>query len=102
MADRMELQKKLCSILGSNNVYFEPPENIKINYPCFIYSIESPYTTGANNKLYSYMNSYSVTYINRDPHIEIIEKMLSSFTYATTGSSYVSDGLHHYTFDIFF
>lgn len=102
MTDRMILQKKLCSILGTNNVYFEPPENIKLNYPCFIYFSGSPFTSSANNKLYLFTNSYNVTYIDINPCTDIIKIMLSNFDYITTGSSFVNDGLHHYTFDIFF
>jgi len=37
MAPRLELQEVLESLLGSRNVYFQPPLNLKMNYPCIIY-----------------------------------------------------------------
>jgi len=33
MGTRLELQNLLENILGSRNVYFQPPENLKLNYP---------------------------------------------------------------------
>ena len=31
-----KLGKALIELLGSNNVYFQPPESIKIDYPCIV------------------------------------------------------------------
>ena len=38
MDRRLQLHEELCSVLGSRNVYFQPPETIKLTYPCIIYS----------------------------------------------------------------
>ena len=34
---RLELDADLRALLGSTNVYFQPPETKKLKYPCFIY-----------------------------------------------------------------
>ena len=38
MASRIKLQAKLEELLGSRNVYYQPPETLKIEYPAIIYS----------------------------------------------------------------
>ena len=37
MAGRLELQSKLEELLGTRNVYYQPPESIKIGYPAIVY-----------------------------------------------------------------
>ena len=39
MRDRLDLHECLCKILNSNNVYFQPPENVRMNYPAIVYSL---------------------------------------------------------------
>ena len=38
MASRLNLQDKLEEVLGSKQVYFQPPESLKLKYPCIVYS----------------------------------------------------------------
>ena len=37
MADRKALQADLEQLIGSRNVYYQPPENVKMNYPAIVY-----------------------------------------------------------------
>ena len=37
MKTRYELHEFLCEILGSRNVYFQPPESVKMKYPAIVY-----------------------------------------------------------------
>ena len=43
MASRLELQDTLETILESRNVYFNPPESIKMNYPAIIYKLDDTF-----------------------------------------------------------
>lgn len=101
MADRMELQKKLCSILGTNNVYFEPPENIKIDYPCFIYELEIPLNVTANNQSYILFTHYNIVYIDSNPDNDMIKKLIQNFKNISAGNPYTVNNLHHYPFDLY-
>ena len=38
MASRLELQTKFENILGSRNVYFQPPASVQMRYPAIVYS----------------------------------------------------------------
>ena len=37
MERRLELHEALCEVLGSRNVYFQPPDNVTMRYPCFVF-----------------------------------------------------------------
>ena len=46
MASRLDLQSKLEKLLGNKNVYYQPPESLKMEYPAIRYSrsdIDSKY-----------------------------------------------------------
>ena len=58
MASRVDLQAKLEEILGSRNVYYKAPENIKMSYPAIIYSLNNIEDRNANNSSYIRNRSY--------------------------------------------
>ena len=37
MSSRIELQDELENLLGSKNVYYQPPESVKMEYPAIVY-----------------------------------------------------------------
>ena len=49
MASRPELQTKLEELLGNRNVYYQPPESVKIEYPAIVYSKIRIDTRSADN-----------------------------------------------------
>jgi len=102
MASRLELQEKLEEFLGRRNVYFQPPESVKLQYPCIIYSLNRIETKGANNKVYLMHKSYSVSIIDKNPDSEFPEKLLESFECCAMDTSYKIDNLYHYVFTLFY
>ena len=58
---RLKLQETLEQVLGSKNVYFQPPESMRLKYPCIVYGISSGDTIFANNVPYKFDISYQVT-----------------------------------------
>ena len=52
MRDRIGLHEILCETLGSKNVYFQPPESVKMNYPAIVYSRSDIENDHANNQVY--------------------------------------------------
>ena len=101
MADRSELNAKFVSILGSGNVYFQPPETIKMRYPCIVYDISGIPEKFANNGPYKVDRRYSVTVIDRDPDSKIPDDILK-LRYCTFDRHFVSDNLHHFTFTLYY
>lgn len=101
MDRRLELQTILESILGSRNVYFQPPSTIKLSYPCIIYErsyIDSKY---ANNAKYNTRVRYSLTLIGRSPESTIVEELLK-LPYCSYDRFYTADTLNHDTFTLYY
>ena len=101
MASRLNLQKLLENILGSRNVYFQPPESIKIQYPCIIYDRNRGRSFQANDDLYNYRKSYTLTVIDKNKDSEIPDR-LEALRYCTMDRYYPADNLHHWTFIIYY
>lgn len=40
MNSRIDLHEELRAILGSGFVYFQPPESVKMIYPCIVYALD--------------------------------------------------------------
>lgn len=101
MVNRQKLQAQLEAILGSRNVYFQPPESIKISYPAIVYALDSIDQDYADNIGYFRNTSYRITLIDRNPESELVEKILHMPT-CKFNNSYPSDGLNHFVFTVFF
>ena len=97
---REVLQNALISIIGNKaKVHYEPPENVKLDYPCILFFRDRIIVEKADNKSYITKTRYKITYIDNDPDSENIDKILSSIRGVTYGDHYVADGLHH---DVFY
>lgn len=66
MSKRVELGKKLKEILGSDNVYFQPPDNLKMSYPCIRYRLEGGNAEYADNVPYRFSRQYELVFICKD------------------------------------
>ena len=96
-----ELQNLLKDILGSENVYFQPPETVHIEYPCFIYVLNNINTTRADNNLYLFRNCYSVTVIDKDPDSDLPRRLLK-LPLCSFDRFYTADNLNHWVFSLYF
>lgn len=97
---RLALHEELINILGSNNVYYQPPESVMLKYPCIIYKCESGYTDHADDFLYRYEPRYQVTLLDPDPDSDIFDRLLQ-LKYCTFDRHYTSDNLNHFVFRIY-
>lgn len=98
---RLELQSELESVDGVSAVYFQPPESVKMEYPCIVYSVRSGDSIYADDGTYRYDKGYDVTVIDRDPDSRIPDLIATTFPYCRYDRHYVSDNLHHDVFVIF-
>lgn len=101
MADRIELHSLLQELLGSSNVYYQPPESIKMQYDAIRYSkktIESEY---ANDRKYLMRDCYELMVISRLPDNPVIKKLLE-LPYCSYDRHYVADNLHHDILTIYY
>lgn len=101
MGSQIELQAKLEELLGSTNVYFQPPESLKMEYDAIRYSTQDIQTQFANNRLYSKMKRYEIVVIARKPDHPVIDELLN-LPYCSYDRHYVSDNLNHDVFTLYF
>jgi hypothetical protein len=98
--DRLELHELLCKILGSRNVYFQPPESVKMKYPAIVYRRNRIENVSADNVTYRQNVSYVITVVDRDPDSEIVERV-SDIPHIMYERSYAADNLNHDVFVLF-
>ena len=101
MGLRTDLQVVLEQLLGSSTVYFQPPSNIQLIYPCIIYERSYWNTTFADNKPYALNKRYALTVIDRDPDSAIVDKVIN-LPMCSFDRHYVSDNLNHDVFNLYF
>lgn len=101
MGQRLQLQSLLEDILGSRHVYFQPPANVQMVYPCIVYQRDYADTKFADNGPYRYTQRYQVTVIDRDPDSGIPEKV-AALPLTTFSRFFVADNLNHDVFVIYF
>lgn len=98
MADRISLHNKLVEILGSKNVYYQPPP--KLSYPCIKYEIANKRPRYANNKKYINKTGYTITLIDSNPDSEFQEK-IEELAFCQFDRHFTTSGLNHFVYTIF-
>ena len=101
MANRSDLQTLFESILGSRNVYYDPPESVKMQYDAIRYSRKKIDNRFANNNVYKQDNAYEVIVIYRNPDSDIPIK-ISKLPMCSHDRHYVADNLHHDVFTLYY
>lgn len=102
MGTRIDLNKKLQKILGSNNVYYNPDGSIKLKYPCIVYSIDYDDDMYADNSRFIKNRRYTLTLITRIADDPCIEALPDNFINCHLTRVYKVDGLHHYSFSLYY
>lgn len=102
MGTRIELQQTLEEILGSDHVYFQPPESIKLQYPAIVYSLLSIDTVKADDGKFLKWPHYRVQLISRDPDNHTVYDILDLQHCSYAGDRFVVDNLYHDNFDLYF
>lgn len=102
MAHRLELHDELKELLGTNNCFFQPPESLKLNYPCYVYHLIDTNLFHANDTIYHRTNKYGLTYITLDPDDPLIEETEDHFKMCKFVRFYAEQGLNHYYYYLYY
>ena len=100
--NRLKLHEKLCEILGSRNVYFQPPASVKMQYPAIVYNLKDIDPKHANNLVDTRFFCYAITVIDRNPDSEIVDEISQLPMCSMDRPSYASDGLNHFVFTLYY
>ncbi len=101
MNRREELQQILEDILGSRNVYYQPPANVRMNYPAIVYERTDIENVHANNAVYRQTTCYKVVVIDKNPNSQIVYAVSKLPKCRHTGH-FTSDNLNHDSFKLYY
>lgn len=93
MNTRLKLHAELVEVL--DNVYFQPPADIRMKYPCIVYHKSGKYREYADNIQFREMQLYQVTVISPDPDNQIADILERSFQHCYITNYMVVDHLSH-------
>lgn len=99
--DRELLHDILVEILGSDNCYYSPPDDMEMEYPCIIYQPSILGTAFADNRRYIKRNQYQITIVDEDPDSKIAEKVLE-LPSAYFDTFYTAENLNHWQLSLYF
>jgi len=99
MAPRLMLQSLLETF--TPNVYFQPPTNTKIQYPCIVYARDSADTKFADDLTYKFTIRYAITVIDQNPDSEIPLKV-ANMPMSLFNRFYTADDLNHDVYNVYF
>jgi hypothetical protein len=99
MAPRLDLHSLLETF--TEHVYFQPPANVQLQYPCIIYQRDYADTKFADNEAYNHTKRYMITVIDRDPDSDIPDKV-ASMPMSTFNRFFAADDLNHDIYVVFF
>lgn len=97
---RIEVHNELAEVLGSKNLYFQPPETIKLKYPCIVYVRSGSNNDKADNIDYINRKRYTVTYIDLDPD-SVKPDQLEQLDYCSFDRFFTADNLNHWVFTLY-
>jgi len=83
------------------NVYFQPPNNIELKYPCIIYKRDFADTKFADDIPYNHRLRYQIMVIDPDPDSDIPGKV-ASMPMSLFNRFYTADNLNHDVYNVFF
>lgn len=99
---RKELHRILSEVLGSNNVYFQPPEGKRLSYPCVVYSRNYANTKYADNRTYAFRYRYKITYIDSNPDSDFVERLGQRLPMCIFDQHYTADNLNHEVLNVYY
>lgn len=98
---RLVLDAKLRDILGNNHTYYQPPESVKMEYPCIRYERSKIDIVHADNIAYLGRKRYTLTLIYFDPDSDLPDQLMNDLP-VVHDRHYTADNLNHDVFTLYF
>lgn len=98
---RVAFETKLKEFLGNDNVYFQPPEDFQLSYPCIVYKRSNIRPKFGDNLPYKLENQYTVTVITTDPD-DLTPDKVAELPRCIFDRNFTTDYLYHDVFNIIF
>lgn len=101
MRKRSDLRDIFYGIAGEDHVYYDPPANVHMKYPCIRYERSNMKDQYADNLKYLSWTRYEVIVMDKNPDSPLAEQV-SQLPYCSYVNKYVAENIHHTIFQIFF
>lgn len=101
MASRLKLHEDFCQLLGSNNVYYQPPTSVSMLYPCIKYTKARPDLKRADDRIYRNTTCYEVTVMDYDIDSKIPDMILEQYPMCSFDRVYPANNLYHFVLTLY-
>ena len=98
MVSRLILDNKLRELC--DNVYYQPPETVRMVYPAIVYRRYAIDNIHADNMPYLQLHGYEITVIDKNPDSVIVEAV-SKLPSCRFNRHFTNDNLNHDVFVIY-
>lgn len=102
MDRRLKLQKLLEEIPCVKRVYFQPPAEERMIYPCIRYYRGRPRIARADNSAYQFTQCYELIVIDPNPDSRIARYIVENISMTEINATYVSNNLYHTPITLYF
>jgi hypothetical protein len=99
MAHRDQLQSVLEDIVP--NVYFQPPDDVQMDYPAIVYERARANTAHADNRPYTVTRQYQLTLISETPDDPAFDA-IAALSSCVHERYFPANGLNHDVFNLYF
>ena len=100
MPRRLKLHDELLKF--SKNVYYQPPSNIQMKYPCITYNKTGRSRHFGNDVIYLSQQGYQITVIDRDPDSTIGDSIERHFQHCVINQEFTVNNLYHTTLSLYY
>ena len=100
MDHRLQLHNLLLSI-GGPNVYYQGPGNLSMKYPAIKYELNKIENDHANDVVYNQNKSYTLTVMSLMVDDNITDQ-ISKLPKCKFDRRFISDGIYHNVFNIYY
>lgn len=101
MRRKSELSLLLHTLPVNDEIHFQPPESVKLEYPCVLYEFDNYRDFNANDRKHITREKYIVTHIYKDPTQNLRETIMSLFIYVYFDRVFVADNLYHDVYTVY-
>lgn len=102
MDRRRILHLELKETPGIKKVYFQPPEDVIMEYSCIRYNREGARLAKADNLAYRFTQRYTLYVITQDPDCQVPKYLVEHFQMCSIDRSYTADNLYHTVLTLFY
>jgi hypothetical protein len=100
MPSRLDLHNELLQFLP--NVYFQPPQNIQMVYPCIVYNKTGRNRHFGDNIIYYSQQGYSITVIDKNPDSDVADKIENHFDHCVINQYFTTESLSHTILSLYY